>query len=94
MTDEHCRTDFVRASAQAAQNRGCFIDIPGFPNDLIVERNQRIGREHDFLRMRARNRYRFAHCVTDSELAQGKVDIESFRDIRRDSRKFKTGFGQ
>ena len=94
MTDEHSRTDFVSASAQAAQNRGRFIDIPGFPNDLIIERNQRIAREHDFSRMRARNRYRLAHRVEDGELAQGKIDIELFRDIRRDGRKFKTGGGE
>jgi len=61
---------------------------------LIIQRNQRIGREHDFSRMRARNRYRFAYRVKDSELAQRKIDIGFFRDMRRDGRKFKTGIGQ
>lgn len=72
------------------QDGNGFSNVFRFPNDFIVERNQRVRGEDDSSWMCASNRDRFADRIECSQLAQRKVDIEFFGDARRDARKFKT----
>ena len=61
--------------AQSAQNFCCLGQIGRFPNNFIVQRDQSVGRNHNFVRMGAANGQSFPGRVQDREFTQGQMCI-------------------
>ena len=91
MTNENRGTDFVSLSAQATQNFPRFIEIARLAHDFAIKRDERVGREHNFSRMRARDGQAFADRIERGQFAQRKIDMQFFIDLRRRDFKFITG---
>ena len=66
------RTNLVSPSAQALKDPGSIIQIHGLTDDLILQRNQRVGRKHDSVGSGVRNRHTLSNGVPERELAQRK----------------------
>ncbi len=69
MTNENCRTNFVSSSAQAPQNLRSLLEIRRFTDDFVIERDERVGCEHDLIRI----------CLCDRTLPFGWRSTSSAR---------------
>ena len=56
------------------------LQIRRFTDDFVIERNERIGCEHDLVWIFSCDRHPFSHGVPHRQLAQRKIDIELFRN--------------
>ena len=63
-------------------------------SNVIVNCDESIGRKHNFVRMCARRRQGFANRVQGGQLAEGKIDIKPFGDVRRARFEFESRFSQ
>ena len=94
MTDADRGTNFVNSSAQAAQNFCGMIKIGGLADNFVIERNESVGREDDRVRAETSDRHPFADRIERCQLAQGKIDIQTFANAGRRALEFKTSRGK
>ena len=70
------------------------LEIHRFTDDFVIERDERVGREHDLIWIFSCDRHAFPNGVPHRQLAQRKIQIELFCDARRDAFEFESGFGE
>jgi hypothetical protein len=82
VADKNRGADFVRATAQALQNGDCIIEILRLANDIVIERDECIGREDNVAGNGSGHGETFARGVAEREFAQCQCITGDFSDVR------------
>ena len=82
VTDKNRSADLVIAAVQSLNHRHRFSGVARFPQYLIINRYQSIGRENDPLRMHSRGGQRLARRIQSCQFSQGQMLFEAFGNGR------------
>ena len=84
----------MSSSAQAPQDLRSLHQIGRFTDYVVIERNKRIGCEHDLVRICSSERRSFSDGIPHRQLPQRKIEIKFFRDARRDGFEFESSLSK